>query len=149
MLNLSYWLKHPHLIGARVKYWWWERNNQDKPWLCPGAVEYCEKHLRPDMVGLEFGSGRSTAWFASKLRKLISIEHSEPWFGKVQQALRQKHCDNVDYRLIPLDHPEPEPERPAYDPLPAYVAVLNSFADESLDLVIVDGHYRSTCIRAA
>ena len=55
---------------------------------------------------------------------------------------------NVDYRFIPLDHPECAPEQPIYSPLPAYVAVVANCPDKSLDFVVVDGHYRTTCIAA-
>ncbi|WP_406698697.1 class I SAM-dependent methyltransferase [Singulisphaera sp. Ch08] len=99
------------------------------------------------MRGLEFGSGRSTAWFATKLGRLASVEHHAGWHEQVQTMLTTRHPANVDYRLIPLDHVESEPEQAEYNPLPRYVAVVDEFPDESLDLVVVDGHYRSTCIR--
>ena len=40
-MNLWYWLRRPHLIPARLRYWAWERRNPDKPWLTPGAVAFC------------------------------------------------------------------------------------------------------------
>ena len=67
----------------------------------------------------------------------------------VTEQLRHAGITNVDIRLIPLEHPLLAPERDAYDPLPAYVGVLEEFEDISLDFVFVDGHYRTTCIKAA
>ncbi|MFO0909678.1 MAG: class I SAM-dependent methyltransferase [Isosphaeraceae bacterium] len=149
LLNASYWVRNAGRIPARLRYWVWERLNPDKPWLCPGTIRYLERALRPSMVGLEFGSGRSTSWFAGKLDRLISVEHHDAWFHQVRDQLSAAKVANVDYRHIPLDHPETDPESEAYERTPAYVAVIDSLADESLDFVIVDGHYRTTCIRHA
>jgi hypothetical protein len=149
VLNPAYWLKHPQLILPRIRYWFWERRHPDAPWLSPGAVEFCERHLSRDMIGLEFGSGRSTAWFGQRLGWLTSVEHDEPWYQRVRRILQTRQCNNIDYRFVPLNHRLDEPEQERYDPLPAYVAVLSEFADASLDLVVVDGHYRTACIRRA
>jgi putative heme iron utilization protein len=46
------------------------------PWLTKEAILLLERLLRPDDIGLEFGSGRSTIWFAERVEKLISIEHA-------------------------------------------------------------------------
>ena len=55
----------------------------------------------------------------------------------------------MTYHFVPLDHPENEPHRPKYDPLPRYVQEAFAFTDSSLDFVIVDGHYRVACIQAS
>lgn len=148
-MNLGHWLRHPHRVPARIRYWLWERWNADKPWLTPGAVSYCERHLTTTMTAVEFGSGRSTAWFAKCVGHLTSVEHDRQWYDEVRAMLARAGLANVEYRLVPLDHSEDVPEQSAYDPLPAYVAVLNDFADGSLDFVVVDGHYRGTCIKHA
>lgn len=54
---------------------------------------------------------------------------------------------NVGYRLVLLDHPELEPERERYESFPSYVRVPANFAHGMFDLIVVDGHYRTTCIR--
>jgi len=102
-----------------------------------------------EMTGVEFGSGRSTHWFAKRLKQLISIEHVAEWYAVVQQQIASKSLTNVDYRLIPLEHEESEPERESYFPLPKYVEWLTTIPNESLDFVLVDGHYRTTCIRSS
>jgi hypothetical protein len=99
------------------------------------------------MRGLEFGSGRSTTWFAARLEHLTSVEHNVAWYHKVAQRLTADGLSNVDYRHVPLQHPEAEAEQAPEQPVPAYVGVVDVFPDRSLDLVIVDGHYRNHCIR--
>lgn len=148
-MNFGFWIRRPGLVPARIFYWLWERMNPDKPWLCRGAITYCETHLTKSMVCVEFGSGRSTVWFAERVRHLTSIEHDGRWYEQVGEALAHADATNIDYRLIPLDHPAGEPEQPTYSSLPAYVAILHQFADASLDVIVVDGHYRTHCIRAS
>jgi hypothetical protein len=146
-VNITYWARRPHLVLARARYWAWEKQNPDKPWLCPEAVSFCAQTLTKSMRALEFGSGRSTAWFARHVGHLTSVEQSEAWFERVSAELERQGLDNIDYRLIPLDHPATEPEHEVYDPLPAYVAAFDTFPDESLDFLVIDGHYRTACLR--
>jgi hypothetical protein len=121
--------------------------HRNEPWIAPGAVRFCASHLRPDQVGLEWGSGRSTRWYASRLGKLLSIEFDPHWHRKVNRLIEGQK--GVECRFIALDHPLDEPARRDYYPLPAYVAVVKEFPDESLDFVVVDGHYRIACIQQA
>ena len=100
------------------------------------------------MCGLEYGSGRSTAWYAGKLSRLTSVEHDAGWYARVKEELARRNVTNVDYRHIPLNHPEPEGEQPSYDPVPDYVAVAAEFSNESLDLVVVDGLIRTASRRS-
>ncbi|MCS7033521.1 MAG: class I SAM-dependent methyltransferase [Phycisphaerae bacterium] len=144
-MALWFWLKRPRLAVARVRYWLWEKANPDKPWMCPGTVRFCQTHLSKSMSAIEFGSGRSTRWFAERVGRLISIEHNPQWYAQVQKQLEE--VKNVDYRLIPLNHPESEPERAEYSPVPDYVAIADALADRSIDFAVVDGHYRTHCVR--
>jgi hypothetical protein len=146
-VKVLFWLSHPRLALHRLRYWCWEKSNPGKPWMCPGTIRFCERHLSGTMRGLEFGSGRSTAWFAGRVGHLTSVEHDAGWFDLVRSRMNAQGVANVDYRLVPLDHPEAEGERAHYDPVPAYVRVADEFDDASLDLAVVDGHYRTHCIR--
>jgi hypothetical protein len=137
----------PVYLLRRIAYRVYEWRHPGEPWISQRAVAFCDRALRPTMRGVETGSGRSSAWFAARLGHLTSVEHDEAWYGLVREKLQT--FSNVDYRFVPLDHPSEAPTRPIYDPLPRYVAVIAEFEDESLDLVIVDGHYRQACIRAA
>lgn len=141
--------RNPGKVFHRLRYWVWERLHPDEPWLTPGAVEFLKGALRPDMTGIEFGSGRSTRWYASHLRHLLSVEHHQGWYENVKVELEQSGVRNVDYRHIALSHPERAPTVPEYDPLPPYIGVIREFPDASLGLVVVDGHYRQACVREA
>jgi predicted O-methyltransferase YrrM len=147
-MNLGFWLRHPHLLPYRIRRWVWERLHPESPWLCPGTISFGGQNFRGLGHGLEFGSGRSTVWLATLMQRLTSVEHNSQWFAIVREKLAVRGLLNVDYRLVPLGHPESEAEHPGYDPLPDYVAVASEFPDSSLNLVLIDGHYRSACIRA-
>ena len=101
------------------------------------------------MHALEWGSGRSTRWYANLLGKLTSIEHHEGWYNTVSKQLTDDEVRNVDYRLIKLDHPESEPCLIRYQTLPSYVAVGKEFSPDTLDFIVIDGHYRQTCVTIA
>lgn len=146
-INLRFWAWRPLMLISRTRYWVWEKLNPDKPWMCPGTLRFCSRNLDKSMRGIEFGSGRSTSWFASRLANLISVEHHPIWYQNVVEQLASRQITNVDSRLIQLDHPLTEREREVYDPVPAYVRIVDECPDGSLDLVIVDGHYRTHCVR--
>jgi hypothetical protein len=142
-------LLRPLYLFHRATYELYVLSHQDEPWIAQTAVQFCQERLTKDQTGLEWGSGRSTAWFATRLGRLLSIEFDKTWHEKVVRNLAQSNCSNAECRYIPLDHPLNEPTPPHYDELPAYVAVSNEFEDNSLDIVIVDGHYRQACVLAA
>jgi hypothetical protein len=147
-MNILHYFKNPKQLFPRIKYYVWEKLNPEKPWLCKEAVEFCDANLRDDMIGIEFGSGRSTIWFAKKISCLISIEHDTSWYSKIAQIIADKNLKNIDYKLIPLNHPENDKERD-YHVAPDYVAVLNDYSDKFFDFIVVDGHYRTNVIRAS
>lgn len=148
-MNIKFWMKNPHLVVPRIRFWLFEKFNSDKPWLCVGTINALDRNLKPHMTGVEFGSGRSTRWLAGKLKSLLSVEHCEEWHHVVVKQLADANVRNVDYRYIPLDHAESEPELDFYPTTPKYVAVLDEFDDGTVDFVLVDGHYRTTCIHHA
>ena len=75
------------------------RLHPDEPWLTPAVVQTLDNHLTKQMSGLEFGSGRSTVWFARRLGRLTSVEHSVNWFVKVNNLLKKSGIQNVSMIL--------------------------------------------------
>lgn len=142
-------LFRPLYLAGRLRNWLYERHHPDHPWLAPGAISWLVGALRPEMIAFEWGSGRSTLWFARRVKRLTSIESDPAWFDQVDRQVRDAGLSNVDLRHIPLDHAEADTYRADYSPLPANPAAIASVPDESLDLVIVDGWYRPVCARAA
>lgn len=144
-MKISY-LSKPIYLAQRIAYKLYELTHSDEPWIAQGAIRFCEKHLTQEHIGLEWGSGRSTAWFGSRLKSLVSIEYHQVWHSTVMNQLHKKGINNVDCRYIPLGHKPEEPTYPYYEKTPQYVSVVEEFQDKSIDFVVIDGHYRQACI---
>ena len=127
------------------------------PWLNHGAVKWLRSNLTPDMIGYEWGSGRSTVFFARFMKRLVSLEHKKKWFRKVQGLMAECGVNNVDYYLIPpggepssasavrphiWDDLQYTPRKPEFT---AYFDHILRYPDEFFDVVLVDGRARVEC----
>lgn len=139
----------PRYVIGRARLAWWEKTHPGAPWLAAEAVEILDRYLQRDHVGLEYGSGRSTVWLGQRLKRLLSVEENPGWHGNVVAMLNAARLDNVDIRLLGVEHDQDNLWRARYEPMPAYVAVADEFADRSLDFCLIDGSYREACIVAA
>jgi hypothetical protein len=115
-MALRFWVTRPRIFAARLRYWVWAKLNPDKPWMCPGSIEFLQANLSRSMNVLEFVSGRSTHWFSTLVGNVTSVEHNAEWYAQVKQRLADAGVQNVDYRHIPLNHLPAEPERAEYTP---------------------------------
>ncbi len=58
--------------------------------------------VRPEDVGLEWGSGRSTVWFAKRVAEITSVEHDPKWASIVRKRLCVANLETrVSYRFCP------------------------------------------------
>jgi len=110
----------------------------DHPWLTPQANLILSTLLKPTDVGFEWGSGRSTLWFAQRVKHLTSVEHDKRWYEVVLGKLRAADLLNVNLLLKEIKGYEVPEESP-------YVQVINKFNNNSLEFVLVDGIYRDLC----
>ena len=117
----------------------YSRRNPHHPWLTPIANKILESYLKKTDQMLEFGSGRSTLWFAERVGHLTSVEHNQEWYDKVKKSLDDRKFSNVDYFHADAGDGEAE----SFDE--PYVVVADKFADASLDAVLVDGVCRGHC----
>lgn len=123
----------PDYLWSRLKDKLHQRLHPEEPWLTPAVVHILDKYLTENMDGLEFGSGRSTIWFARHLRKLTSVEHSPVWYEKVRKLLKTAGMKNVEL-LLRENLNEKD-----------YACVASQISDCSLDFVLVDGIDRGAC----
>lgn len=126
----------PRYVGNRIKLALWQRKNPDAPWLTAGAVSFLETWLKPGDVVAEFGSGRSTIYFAKKVGtngRVASVEHHKQWHEEVTRRLAKAGAGNVRYV-------NPVQEEGAY--VAAADAGLGGCAP---DFALVDGLYRDAC----
>lgn len=131
----------PRSLYALLRRQIWIRTHPDVPWLTRQAVEILDDRLKPTDVGLEWGSGRSTLWFARRVSHLTSIEHNDHWYNRVQKLLRDKDIDNVDLLFAPLEAKDGEQ--------PQYIRVAAELPKASFDFILVDGRLRDQCTELA
>lgn len=134
MRSISHW--SPRYIKNRIGLMIYNQTRPDDPWLTQNANEILDSWLQDTDIGVEFGSGRSTRWFAKRMKHITSVEHHEVWYEKVSKMFKEWNLENIDYRLCPLDVPEEQGSDSAY------AKVLDDFKDNSVDFVLNDGQYR-------
>ena len=101
MRSIKHWT--PRYIAARLREMIYQRRNSDLPWLTQDANRFLQTYLLRSDSGVEFGSGRSTLWLASRVGRLVSLEHDRDWYKRVSEALAQEQVLNVDYRYLAGD----------------------------------------------
>jgi predicted O-methyltransferase YrrM len=120
----------PRYIYNRVHLIVVEFKHPDWPWLTKDAILILNQLLNQDDIGLEFGSGRSTVWFAQKINHLTSIEHDNFWFSKIKEKLENDNLiSKVEYNLVKPTQLD-------------YLKILEKIENESMDFVLIDGLFR-------
>jgi len=142
-------LLRPRYVADRVRLAVHQRLHPDAPWLTAEATSLLAGWLQPSHAGIEWGSGRSTIWFAQRVGQLLSVEHDAGWHASVSVRLSELALRNVDYRLVPCEPERDEtPEWIAAMFASDYVRVVDAFRPRSVDFALVDGMYRSACALA-
>lgn len=130
MKKISHWT--PKYIYNRIALAIYEKQHPDHPWITCSAISILSTYLKRTDVGLEWGSGRSTIWLATRIKSLVSVEDNPEWYQQVNTKLKERKLNNVEYLF--------ETEKSSY------INVATNFPDKSLDFVLVDGQfYRSSC----
>lgn len=131
-----------------------------QPWITFAAARFLRRIVSHGTRVFEWGSGGSTLFLANLGAKSTSIEHDPAWYARVAPRLAAR-LDRPELRLIqpaPVDCPHAADDPAQYgssDPrfsgmsFEAYVHAIDRFADESFDLVLIDGRARPACIRRA
>lgn len=107
----------PWLIARRLAH-----RPPDGPWLNAPALRFLKRIIRPDWTVFEFGSGRSTVWYARRVASVLALESDANLHMQVSRRLAL--CDGAHVELVPA---EGFPDRARREP------------DDAFDLVVVDG----------
>jgi len=102
------------------------------PMISYQARKEIEWLLTPKTRMIEFGSGNSTPWFASRTRSVISIEDDASWYSYVQERLASLDIQNVQYELRTKNT----------------YASLGDVPNASVDFAFIDGTDRAGCIHS-
>ena len=118
----------------------YRRTHPNTPWLAPAAIDFLTGYLQASDDMLEFGSGRSTLWFARRVHHVSSVEHNPEWYTKISGKISDFSITNISYFL----HPKQEDSIPASES--EYVKTTAIFKPATLDVLLVDGIYRAQCV---
>lgn len=110
------------------------------PWMHISEIQLIEKYLSPDTIMLEWGSGGSTLYFSSLVKKYYSIEHDQKWFNKLVQ---KNIPDNTYMYIVPPDIEVPPPES-THEAYRGYIEKAGTFKTK-FDAVLIDGRARLAC----
>lgn len=136
MRSIQHWT--PRYIYDRVALMAYQRANPTAPWLPAQATSILSTWLKTTDIGIEWGSGRSTVWFAQRVRKLLSVEGDPAWGEYVPMLLSQAQVrEKVDYRVLEVSEREGSSC--------SYVRAVDDIDSESVDFVLVDGSLRALC----
>lgn len=101
-----------------------------------GAIQFLDGWLTNDDTICEYGSGFSTAWFAERAHRIVSVESSPRWFSIVGKETAS--CTNVALHLVDSKENLTPIATVSWD----YVRFITRFEAESFDLILNDGYAR-------
>lgn len=104
----------------------WKRH-PDSPWLTQQAVNFLDGYLTAEDTVLEFGSGGSTVYFASRCKHVVSFESDRGWYDSTCRRLADRRLTNVDYRFCNDAR---------------YYESVREFQDAAFSVALIDGSYR-------
>jgi hypothetical protein len=126
------------------------------PWLTYQAIDWLSSHLTKEMSLFEWGLGGSTAFFSHRVDEVFSVEHDPLWFDEVMSTLRVRMYLNVSPKLVtPSSAENIDPWFRSTDvslsgrSLEAYVRSIETYPDNTFDVVLVDGRARPGCMKYA
>ncbi len=128
------------------------------PWLTYPAIEWLKSLDLNGKQVFEWGGGGSTLFFLDSGARVTTIEHDSAWASEIQRAISTFGTLHADLRLI---EPEEDNNTNGFSPFRSsksqyrqatfkrYVTEIESFDDQSFDLVLIDGRSRSSCLEYA
>lgn len=122
----------PAYVRARIAQSWFRLLHPDYPWLTKESIGILDRWIRPEHSVVEFGAGGSTLYFAARCGRLVSYEHDGNWHRKVSSRLDESRYGHVELHCFALDDPR-------------YCNHVCALADQSIDLVLIDGRRRAEC----
>jgi hypothetical protein len=101
-----------------------DRKGEPVPWYTYPAIDFLFQRNYEEKTVLEFGSGQSTLWWASRAKFVLSIEEDCDWFVR----MRRQVPSNVDLQRISPD-----------------ISLIEDFLKSrstKFDIIVVDGNLR-------
>jgi predicted O-methyltransferase YrrM len=110
------------------------------PWLTPESIRLLDRYVDCRTTVFEFGSGRSTLWFARRVRRVVTVEHNADWFQSTEKACKTAGITNVKLLHNPI-LTKGDREK--------YAQRISTIEGRGFDVVLIDGAARELCTKAA
>ena len=126
-----------------------DENNLPIPWYAFEAIEFLKINLTKNHTIFEFGCGASTLFFASKVKKVISLESNRRWFEIITSTLKnsgdflleKNYFSNANCEIFLM---EDALDREEYQNFAKNYSQKNHL---KFDLLIVDSLKRFECVK--
>lgn len=105
-----------------------DRKGDPIPWVTLPFIRFVETRINSYMRIFEYGSGNSTAYYAKRVKEVVSVEHDKEWFEIVKCGKPQ----NSEITHIELSD--------EYN----YQQAIRNYG--RIEVVIVDGRRRNECV---
>lgn len=106
-------------------------NNDPIPWFTYSSIYFISQKLNKKSFSVfEFGSGNSTLYFASRVKRIVSVEYDAEFYKLINQKL--ENLDNVSYIFANLG-------------VNYFQQILNH--KNEFDIIIIDGRERIECAK--
>lgn len=121
------------------------------PWMDPLELAMMRMILGPETTMIEFGSGRSTAYFSQFTKKYVAIEASKMWCRAVHADLVRSGLGHVEVRCVEPDVSLNSPEGQATPNGEQFLTYSQGIMGDccqtvqsplSADVILIDGQVR-------
>lgn len=109
------------------------KDGNSLPWYTYPIIQFLEERIEPNMDVFEFGPGRSTLYYSSRVNSVTSVEHDSEWFDKLVRLNLPKNV-NLIYQELEYDG--------------EYCRMANE-SGQKFDIIAVDGRDRVNCMKNA
>lgn len=100
------------------------------PWVTYSFIDFIKTRLNKELTIFEYGSGNSTLFYASKVKRVVSVEHDEAWY---QRIVKEK-APNAEMIFTQLEKGGEYSQKAG-------------LLGEKFDVIIVDGRDRVNCCK--
>ncbi len=108
-----------------------DKQGRPIPWCTYSFIYFIENRLQSNFTVFEYGSGNSSLWYASRVQKVVAVEHDQFWY---------QHIKNNMPANVALNHVE-------YIKGGDYGRFILTLK-EQFDIVVIDGRDRCNALRS-
>ena len=114
------------------------RNTEELPLLAIGAIQFLDTYLAKTDSIFEYGSGKSTVWFAKRAGRVISVDDNAYWHDFTIRKLAEANLSNAECFLIGGG-----PRMPLAPVGLSYINKIKEYSNDHFDFILNDGQGRS------